>query len=86
MFRYTDLPAFAAKHHQGDRTAAVEALSRNGPNVKYVPNKCVCRREAHYRLVGRGVGAPAALRHGRVRCLARWGDRHQGGAKRWARC
>ena len=43
----------------------------------------VCRREAHYRLVGRGAGAPATLRHGRVRCLARWGDRHQGGAKRW---
>ena len=38
MFKYTDLPAFAAKYHQGDRTAAVEALIRNGPNVKYVPN------------------------------------------------
>jgi hypothetical protein len=38
MFKYTDLPAFAAKHHHGDRTAAVEALIHNGPNVKYVPN------------------------------------------------
>jgi NAD(P)-dependent dehydrogenase (short-subunit alcohol dehydrogenase family) len=38
MFKYTDLPAFAAKHHHGDRTAAIEALIRNGPNVKYVPN------------------------------------------------
>src|SRR6201996_7584297 len=38
MFKYTDLAAFAAKHNQGDRTAAVEALIRNGPNVKYVPN------------------------------------------------
>ena len=38
MFRYTDVPAFAAKYHRGDRTAAVEALMRNGPNVKYVPN------------------------------------------------
>ncbi|HTW34386.1 MAG TPA: SDR family NAD(P)-dependent oxidoreductase [Rhizomicrobium sp.] len=38
MFKYTDLPAFAAKHFKGDRTAAVEALIRNGPNVKYVPN------------------------------------------------
>jgi NAD(P)-dependent dehydrogenase (short-subunit alcohol dehydrogenase family) len=38
MFKYTDLPAFAAKYNQGDRTAAVEALIRNGPNVKYVPN------------------------------------------------
>jgi len=38
LFSYTDLPAFAAKYHQGERTAAVEALIRNGPNVKYVPN------------------------------------------------
>ncbi len=38
MFKYTDLPAFAAKLFQGNRTAAVEALIRNGPNVKYVPN------------------------------------------------
>ena len=38
MFKYTDVPAFAAKYHQGDRTAAVEALIRNRPNVKYVPN------------------------------------------------
>ena len=39
MFSYTDVAAFAAKHHQGDRTAAVEALLRNGPDVKYVPNR-----------------------------------------------
>ena len=38
MFKYTDVPAFAAKYHQCDRTAAVEALIHNGPNVKYVPN------------------------------------------------
>src|SRR5579863_3866316 len=38
MFSYTDVPAFAAKYFHGDRTAAVEALLRNGPNVKYVPN------------------------------------------------
>ncbi len=38
MFRYTDVPAFAAKIYHGDRTATVEALIRNGPNVKYVPN------------------------------------------------
>jgi hypothetical protein len=38
MFKYTDLPAFAASRYQGNRTAAVEALIRNGPNVKYVPN------------------------------------------------
>ena len=39
MFSYTDVPAFAAKQYQGDRTAAVEALLRNGPNVKYEPNR-----------------------------------------------
>ena len=39
MFSYTDVAAFAAKHHQGDRTAAAEALMRNGPNVKYEPNR-----------------------------------------------
>ncbi len=39
MFSYTDVAAFAAKHHQGDRTAAVEALVRSGPNVKYEPNR-----------------------------------------------
>ena len=38
MFKYTDLPAFAAKQFNGNRTAAVEALIRNGPNLKYVPN------------------------------------------------
>ena len=38
MFRYTDVPAFAAKHFRGDRTDAIEALIRNGPHVKYVPN------------------------------------------------
>ncbi len=38
MFKYTDLPEFAAKYFEGNRTVAVEALIRNGPNVKYVPN------------------------------------------------
>jgi NAD(P)-dependent dehydrogenase (short-subunit alcohol dehydrogenase family) len=38
MFKYTDLPEFAAKYFEGNRTAAVEALIRNGPKVKYVPN------------------------------------------------
>jgi hypothetical protein len=38
MFKYTDLPAFAAQYFRGDRTAAVEALIRSGPNVKYGPN------------------------------------------------
>ena len=38
MFKYTDVPTFAAKYYRGDQAAAVEALIRNGPNVKYVPN------------------------------------------------
>src|SRR5450432_1039324 len=38
MFKFTDLPAFAAKYYRGDRIAAVEALIHNGPNIKYVPN------------------------------------------------
>ncbi|MEX3841618.1 SDR family NAD(P)-dependent oxidoreductase [Paraburkholderia sp. BR10882] len=38
MFKYTDVDALAAKYHQGDLTAAMESLLRNGPNVKYVPN------------------------------------------------
>ena len=38
MFKYTDVDALAAKYHQGDLTAAMEALIRNGRNVKYVPN------------------------------------------------
>jgi NAD(P)-dependent dehydrogenase (short-subunit alcohol dehydrogenase family) len=38
MFSYTDVPAFAAKFYRGDQAAAVEALIRNGPNVRYVPN------------------------------------------------
>lgn len=39
MFSYTDVPALAAKQFRGDRSAAVEALVRNGPNVKYDPNR-----------------------------------------------
>jgi NAD(P)-dependent dehydrogenase (short-subunit alcohol dehydrogenase family) len=38
MFKYTDAPAFAAKYFRHDQTAAVEALIRNGPHVKYSPN------------------------------------------------
>ncbi len=39
LFSFTDVAAFAATHHQGDRSAAVEALLRDGPNVKYAPNR-----------------------------------------------
>jgi NAD(P)-dependent dehydrogenase (short-subunit alcohol dehydrogenase family) len=38
MFKYTDLPAFAAKKYRGDYTAAAEALIRSGSNVKYSAN------------------------------------------------
>lgn len=39
MFSLTDVAALAAKEFRGDRMAAVEALLRNGPNVKYEPNR-----------------------------------------------
>ena len=39
MFSYTDVAALAAKQFHGDRSAAVEALVRNGPDVKYEPNR-----------------------------------------------
>ena len=71
MFSYTDVAAFAAKHHQGDRTAAVEALRAQRAEREVRAQPGVCRREAHRRLVGRGAGPPATLRHGRVRRLAR---------------
>ena len=38
MFKYTDVPTFAAKYFRGDQTAAIEALIRSGPHVKYAPN------------------------------------------------
>jgi NAD(P)-dependent dehydrogenase (short-subunit alcohol dehydrogenase family) len=39
LFSYTDVAELAATRHQGDRSAAVEALVRSGPNVKYEPNR-----------------------------------------------
>ena len=39
MFRYTDVAALAEAQYHGDRIAAVEALVRNGPNLKYEPNR-----------------------------------------------
>ena len=69
---YTDVPAFAAKYHHGDRTAAVEALLRNGPNVKYVPNSWTCIDAGlTVASVGRGAGVLANLRHGRCTPLLR---------------
>ena len=35
LFSYTDVAALAATKYQGDRSAAVEALVRSGPSVKY---------------------------------------------------
>jgi len=39
LFPYTDVAALATMHFKGDRCAAVEALLRSGPNVKYHPNR-----------------------------------------------
>jgi NAD(P)-dependent dehydrogenase (short-subunit alcohol dehydrogenase family) len=39
LFSYTDVAALASTKYQGDRSAAVEALVRSGPNVKYEPNR-----------------------------------------------
>jgi NAD(P)-dependent dehydrogenase (short-subunit alcohol dehydrogenase family) len=39
MFSYTDVAVLAATQHHGDRSAAVKALLRGGPNVKYEPNR-----------------------------------------------
>ena len=72
LFKYTDVPAFAARYFRDDQTAAVEALIRNGPNVKIrAPNNAYADAKLIVGLVGRSAGAPATLRHGRVRCLAR---------------
>ena len=38
MFKYTDAFGLAAKHFRGSLTAAVEALIRSRPYVKYAPN------------------------------------------------
>ena len=83
LFSYTDVAAFAAKHLQGDRTAAVEALMRNGPNVKYVPNRAYADAKL---IIAWWVAAlarrlPSGMAVYAVSPGAR--DRHQGGAKRW---
>jgi NAD(P)-dependent dehydrogenase (short-subunit alcohol dehydrogenase family) len=39
LFSNTDVAALAATQHKGDRSAAVEALLRSGPNVKYEPGR-----------------------------------------------
>ena len=39
LFSFTDVAGLAAKHHKGNRTAAIEALLRGGPNVKYNANR-----------------------------------------------
>jgi NAD(P)-dependent dehydrogenase (short-subunit alcohol dehydrogenase family) len=62
MFKYTDLPEFAAKHFQNNRTAAVEALIRNGPNV-------MCRTT---RMRTRSSSSPGGLLHWRAGCPPAW--------------
>jgi NAD(P)-dependent dehydrogenase (short-subunit alcohol dehydrogenase family) len=39
LFPYTDVAALATTQHHGDRSAAVEALLRSGPSVKYEPRR-----------------------------------------------
>jgi NAD(P)-dependent dehydrogenase (short-subunit alcohol dehydrogenase family) len=39
LFSFTDVATLAATQYQGDRSPAVEALVRSGPNVKYQPNR-----------------------------------------------
>jgi NAD(P)-dependent dehydrogenase (short-subunit alcohol dehydrogenase family) len=39
LFSYTDVAALAATQYQDDRSAAVKALLRSGPNVNYEPNR-----------------------------------------------
>jgi NAD(P)-dependent dehydrogenase (short-subunit alcohol dehydrogenase family) len=39
LFSYTDVAALAAAQYHGDRSAAVEALVRSRPSVKYAPNR-----------------------------------------------
>jgi NAD(P)-dependent dehydrogenase (short-subunit alcohol dehydrogenase family) len=39
LFPYTDVAALAATQYHGDRSAAVEALLRSGPSVKYEPRR-----------------------------------------------
>ncbi len=39
MFSFTDVAILAVKQHKGDRSAAVEALLRGGPSVKYNANR-----------------------------------------------
>lgn len=81
MFKYTDLRDFAAKSYQGNRTAAVEALIRNGPNLKYAPNNAYADAKL---IIAWWVAAlarrlPSDMAVYAVRCV----ERHQGGAKRW---
>ena len=82
LFKYTDLPAFAAKYFDGDRTAAVEALLRSGPHVKYDANNAYADAKLMVAWWAAAL-APATVRDGRIRCLARRGNRHRGGAKCW---
>ena len=39
LFSYTDVAALAATQYHGDRSAAMKALLRSGPNVKYEANR-----------------------------------------------
>ena len=70
MFSYTDVAALAATHYQGDRSAAVEALLRSGPNVKYEPNRAYADAKLIVAWWAAALAPPATPRHGRIRRLA----------------
>ena len=67
------------------KTAAVEALLRNGPNVKYVPNNAYADAKLIIAWWTAALARlPAPRRKMAVYAVSPGGgDRHQGGAKRW---
>ena len=58
MFSFTDVVALAAKDYSGDRSAAVEAVLRGGPNVAYNAN----RAHADVKLIAAWWAASLARR------------------------
>ena len=55
LFGYTDVAALAATQYQGDRSAAVEALVRSGPNVRCATHTSLSRQPGS-RVAGRRQG------------------------------
>ncbi len=64
LFSLTDVTAVAAKRHQGNRTAAIEALLRNGPNVKYQANRAYADAKIIVAWWAAALGRPLTPRLG----------------------